>query len=155
MRQVPPAPMRAPAAQPVPVGHQQVPVGNVPQPPGYAQNSGQQKQADMGNMPQPQAPSSRKAHVLIEINGRIVSDRQLDKPTLTVGRISGNDIQVLADRVSRFHARIRWENGSWLIEDADSLNGISYHGNRIDRHILMNGDKIMLGPKATLHYKAT
>jgi ATP-binding cassette subfamily B protein len=155
MRPVPPAPMRAPAAQPVPVGHQQVPLGNVPLPPGYAQNSGQQKQADMGNMPQPHAPSSRKAHVLIEINGRIVSDRQLDKPTLTVGRISGNDIQVLADRVSRFHARIRWENGSWLIEDADSLNGISYHGNRIDRHILMNGDKIMLGPKATLHYKAT
>jgi hypothetical protein len=34
-------------------------------------------------------------------------------------------------------------------------NTISYHGNRIDRHILMNGDKIMLGPKATLHYKAT
>jgi len=155
MRQVPPAPTRAPAAQPVPVGHQQVPVGNVPLPPGYTQNGGQQKQAYMGNMPQPQAPSSRKAYVLIEINTKIVSDRQLDKPILTVGRISGNDIQVLADRVSRLHARIRWENGSWLIEDADSLNGISYHGNRIDRHILMNGDRIMLGPKAALHYKTT
>ena len=93
--------------------------------------------------------------MLIEINSKIVSDRQLDKPILTVGRISGNDIQVLADRVSRLHARIRWENGSWLIEDADSLNGISYHGSRIDRHILMNGDRIMLGPKAALHYKTT
>src|SRR6266699_1138544 len=148
MRQVPPAPMRAPTAQPVPVG-------NVPLPPGYTQNGGQQKQAYMGNIPQPQAPSSRKAYVLIEINSKIVSDRQLDKPILTVGRISGNDIQVLADRVSRLHARIRWENGSWLIEDADSLNGISYHGSRIDRHILMNGDRIMLGPKAALHYKTT
>jgi len=153
MRQVPPAPMRAPAApQPVPVGHQQVPVGNFPLPPGYAQNGGQQKQASMGNMPQ--APSSRKAYVMIEIDGRIVSERRLDKPILTVGRISGNDIQVLADRVSRLHARIRWENGSWLIEDADSLNGISYRGNRIDRHTLTNGDRIMLGPKAALHYKA-
>ena len=153
MRQVPPAPMRAPAGQPVPMGYQQFPpAGNVPRPPNYVQNGGQQNQVYMGNMPQ--APSVGKAHVLIEIDGRIVGERQLDKPTLTVGRISGNDIQVLADRVSRLHARIRWENGSWLIEDADSLNGISYHGNRIDRHTLTNGDRIMLGPKAAIHYKA-
>ena len=106
----------------------------------------------MGSVPQ--APSVGKARVLIEIEGRIVGERQLDKPILSVGRISGNDIQVLADRVSRLHARIRWENGSWIIEDADSLNGINFHGNRIDRHILTNGDRIMLGPKAALHYKA-
>jgi len=153
MHQIPPTPMRAPAVPPpVPMGHQQVPVGNVPLPPGYAQNGGQQKQAYMGSVPQ--APSVGKARVLIEIEGRIVGERQLDKPMLSVGRISGNDIQVLADRVSRLHARIRWENGSWLIEDADSLNGISFHGNRIDRHIFTNGDRIMLGPKAALHYKA-
>jgi len=85
----------------------------------------------------------------------IVGVRQLNKPILSIGRISGNDIQVLADRVSRLHARIRWENGSWLIEDADSLNGISLRGNRIDRHTLMNGDRIMLGPKAALHYQVT
>src|SRR5260370_22117528 len=102
----------------------------------------------------PQGPPVGKSRAFIEIYCRIFGERQRNKPILSVGRISGNDIQVLADRVSRLHARIRWENGSWLIEDADSLNGISYRGNRIDRHTLTNGDRIMLGPKAALHYKA-
>jgi hypothetical protein len=42
----------------------------------------------------------------------------------------------------------------WLIEDADSLNGIIYQGNRVDRHVLVNGDQIFLAPKANLYYEA-
>ncbi len=145
LRQVPPPSPRMPAVP------QPLPVGNIPPSPVYAQNGGQQQKVHRGNMP---ASSPQRARMSIEINGSIVGERQLDKSILTVGRISGNDIQVLADRVSRLHARIRWENGTWLIEDADSLNGIFYQGNRIDRHILMNGDRIMLGPKAALHYRA-
>jgi ATP-binding cassette subfamily B protein len=160
LQQVPPPPPRMPAApQPLPAGYQnwQAPMENVPRPPApFVGGNGQNdRRAQMGNMPQHYGSSVQKARVSIEINGEIVSERQLNKPILTVGRISGNDIQVLADRVSRLHARIRWENGSWLIEDADSLNGIFFHGNRIDRRILMNGDRVMLGPKAALHYKTT
>jgi len=92
--------------------------------------------------------------VLVEIDGKIISERPLNKPVLTVGRLSSNDIPVLVDRVSRRHARIRWENGTWLIEDAESLNGISYQGNRIDSRVLVNGDRIMLAPRAILHFKA-
>jgi len=161
MRQAPPAAPRMlvtpPPPQSVPVGRQNRPAGagNVPIPGagGYPQNGGQQRQAQAGNIPQ-QGFRSDNAQVLVEIDGKIVREQPLNKPILTVGRLSSNDIPILADRVSRLHARIRWENGTWLIEDADSLNGISIQGTRVDRHVLTNGDRISLAPKAILHYKA-
>jgi hypothetical protein len=99
-----------------------------------------------------QAP--QQARVRIEVDGQIIGERQLDKPVLTIGRLSGNDVQVPSQRVSRLHARIRWENGTWVIEDADSLNGIVYQGARVDRHVLVNGDRIVFAPKASLYYEA-
>ncbi len=156
MRQVPPAGPRMPAAppQPVPIGRQPAGAGNVPMPiRDYPQNEGPQRQARVGVIPQ-QGFRSDKAQVLVEIDGKIIREQPLNKSILTVGRLSSNDIPILADRVSRLHARIRWENGTWLIEDADSLNGISIQGTRVDRHVLTNGDRILLAPKAILHYKA-
>ncbi len=160
LRQVPPVVPRMPITplppQPLPAGQQHRPAavayGATPGR-GYAQNGGQQRQAQMGNIPQ-QGFRSDNARVLVEIDGKIIREQPLNKPILTVGRLSSNDIPILADRVSRQHARIRWENGRWLIEDAESLNGISYQGNRIDSRVLLNGDRIMLAPKAILHYKA-
>jgi len=99
-----------------------------------------------------QGGAMQKARVLVEIDGKVVGEYRLDKQSMTVGRLTGNDIQVPSQRVSRLHARIRWENGAWLIEDAESLNGISYQGNRIDRHILKHGDRIMLAPRTILHF---
>lgn len=99
-----------------------------------------------------QAPQS--ARVRIEVEGQVIGVRPLDKPVLTIGRLAGNDVQVPSQRVSRMHARMRWENGAWLIEDADSLNGIAYQGKRVDRHVLSNGDQIILAPRVILYYEA-
>jgi ABC-type multidrug transport system ATPase subunit len=96
----------------------------------------------------------QRARVRIEVDGKVIGVRQLDKPVLTIGRLAGNDVQVPSQRVSRLHAKMRWENGTWLIEDADSLNGITYQGNRVDQHVLVNGDQIILAPKAILYYDA-
>ncbi len=163
VRQVPPPPSRLPAApsHASPAGYQNWPAvaANVPEPPmapvgGNGQHEGQERQA-YGNVPPQRGPALQNARVLIEVNGQLVGDWQLNKPVLTVGRNSANDIQVPVDRVSRLHAKIRWENGAWLIEDADSLNGILYQGSRIDRHVLVNGDRIMLAPKVALHFKGS
>lgn len=97
----------------------------------------------------------QRARVLIEIDGKIVAERRLDQQVLTVGRLSNNDVQVPSQRVSRLHARIRWENGNWLIEDADSLNGLLVKGQRVERqHILANGDRIQVAPTAALRYES-
>ncbi len=104
------------------------------------------------NQPQP-AAFNQKARVLIELDGKIIGERQLNQPVLTVGRLSGNDIQVPSQRVSRLHAKIRWENNAWMIEDAESLNGLVYQGHLVDRHILSNGDRIHVAPTAVLQYQ--
>jgi ATP-binding cassette subfamily B protein len=99
-----------------------------------------------------QAP--QRARVRIEVDGKIIGVRQLDKPVMTIGRLSSNNIEVPSQRVSRLHARIRWENGTWVIEDADSLNGITFQGNRVDRHVLFNGDQIVFAPRVAMYYEA-
>jgi len=104
-------------------------------------------------VPQPQqAGGMQKARVLVEIDGKVVGERRLDKAVLTIGRLSGNDIQVPSQRVSRLHAKIRWENGVWLIEDAESLNGLVYQGQLVERLPLKNGDRIHVSPTAVVQY---
>jgi len=108
-----------------------------------------------GWKPQPQTPPSpmKEARILIEVDGKIVGEHRLDKPLMTIGRLQGNNVYVPNQRVSRLHARIRYENNAWIIEDAESLNGIVYHGTRIERLALTNGDQIYLAPKVVLHYQ--
>ncbi|HEV7234713.1 MAG TPA: FHA domain-containing protein, partial [Ktedonobacteraceae bacterium] len=135
-----------PQNQPVTPAHSPVPLQVVPVVPVTAaslQNGGNGAN---------QAP--QRARVRIEVDGKMVGAYQLDRPVLAIGRLGGNDVQVPSQSVSRMHAKLRWENGSWLIEDANSLNGIVYQGNRVDRHVLANGDQIFLAPKVILHYEA-
>src|SRR6202030_4147740 len=84
-----------------------------------------------------------------------VSEQRLNKPVLTVGRLASNDIHVPSQRVSRMHAKVYWDNkhNSWMIEDMDSLNGLSYQGMRIDHYALSKGDRIYLAPSVVLQYK--
>src|SRR5579863_2500161 len=93
-----------------------------------------------------------RARILIEIDGKVVGERALNKPMLTVGRLSENDVQIPSQRVSRLHARIHEEYGTWVIEDAESLNGLIYRGQRVDRLVLSNGDRIHVAPTAVLQF---
>ncbi len=166
-QQVPPAypvpgvPLRPTVPQaggPVRPKQGQVPVA---QPvPGYPHNNRQQERQGPRGPQGPQAPvaanyTSQNARILIEMDGKIIGERELNKPILSVGRLSGNDVQVPSQRVSRLHAKIRWENNAWVIEDADSVNGLIYHGSRIDRLVLNDGDRIGIAPSAVLHFKVT
>lgn len=95
-----------------------------------------------------------RARIRVELDGKAVGERLLDQPVLTVGRLNSNDVQIPSPRISRLHAKLRLENGVWLIEDADSLNGIVYQGQRVDRHFFSDGDKIFLASRAILSYEA-
>jgi ATP-binding cassette subfamily B protein len=143
--QVPPSPASVPAPMPAVNGGQ----ANR----GTSDGRKAVPQPARSNQPQP-AASNQKARVLIEIDGKVIGEQHLNKPVLTVGRLSGNDIQVPSQRVSRLHARIRWENGAWVIEDAESLNGLIYQGQLVERHVLSNGDRIHVAPTAVIQYKA-
>jgi peptidoglycan glycosyltransferase len=111
-------------------------------------NGWQQQQPAWNNNVQP----GINARIVIELDGKVIGQRPLNKQVMTVGRLSGNDIQVPSQRVSRLHAKIRLENGRWLMEDADSLNGLIYQGKRMDRIALNNGDRVYIAPTAALQY---
>lgn len=116
----------------------------------------QQAQPAWGNDVQPVSSFPPvNARIVIEVDGKVIGEYPLNKPLLTVGRLSGNDIQVPSKRVSRLHAKIRWENGKWLIEDAESLNGLIYQGKRVNRLTLSNGDRIYLAPTAVIQFVST
>lgn len=68
-----------------------------------------------------------------------------------IGRWNDSSI-VLADAlVSRNHAKIRWENGVFILYDMGSRNGTYVNGNRVNRAILNNNDEIRVG-QTTLHF---
>jgi ATP-binding cassette, subfamily B, bacterial len=108
-----------------------------------------------GWRPQPQTPQGpmKEARVLIELDGKVIGERILDKSLLTVGRLSANDVHVPSQKVSRKHAKIYQENGAWVIEDAESLNGLVYQGQRVDKVMLKNGDRIHVAPMVALQYR--
>jgi ABC-type multidrug transport system ATPase subunit len=158
-------PRQAQPQRPPFVPTQRVPPGgqNWPQPQAWPSPSGQQAPMHQGNrggngQGQQQQPlaaipvAPQKARVLIEVDGKVVGERALNKPSLTIGRLSTNDVQIPSQRVSRLHAKIHQENGTWVIEDAESLNGLVYRSQRIDRLVLSNGDRIYLAPTASLQF---
>jgi pSer/pThr/pTyr-binding forkhead associated (FHA) protein len=92
------------------------------------------------------------AHVVVEMDGQIVGEYPLNKPVLTVGRLAGNDVPIPEQRVSRLHAKIYAEQGAWMIEDIESINGMVYQGKRVERLALADGDDVYIAPNVVLHY---
>jgi DNA-binding response OmpR family regulator len=78
---------------------------------------------------------------------------ELPAGATTIGRDEDCDI-VLADReVSRRHAQIRNESGSYILVDLGSTNGTLVNGVRVERSIpLRSGDEITIVPRHRLQF---
>ncbi|WP_219471833.1 FHA domain-containing protein [Nonomuraea rhizosphaerae] len=62
-----------------------------------------------------------------------------------LGRDPRSDVVVTADRVSRTHAVIWFEDGRWNLEDAGSRNGTFEGGRRVQRIVVGPGSRVNLG----------
>lgn len=93
------------------------------------------------------------AEITIAVDGQVLTRHALNKPIMTIGRLATNDITVPLSSISRTHAKIVARNGAWVIEDTESLNGLIYHGERIDRLILKSGDRLLLAAGVVLHFQ--
>jgi predicted component of type VI protein secretion system len=70
----------------------------------------------------------------------------LGKESITIGRQTGNTIQLTEKNVSRRHARLTPDGDAWVIEDLGSYNGVKVNGRPVDaRVVLQEGDVVQIG----------
>ena len=86
--------------------------------------------------------------LLIWQDGDIIKDQwTLDDDEILLGRDASCQINLSSRWISRIHARLRRETNHYVLEDADSKNGLYVNGQRIYKsHILADGDKLQLAP---------
>ncbi len=70
---------------------------------------------------------------------------EISRTPFTLGRQGDSDLVLLDNRISRHHARILQEAGSYRIEDSGSRHGTFVNGARVVSCELKTGDQISLG----------
>jgi diguanylate cyclase (GGDEF)-like protein len=104
----------------------------------------------------PRAAVTAERFVLLQLDGvdagTVVA--LSDQPS-TIGRHTGNQIQLQGGGISRNHARITWQAGGHVLEDLQSANGTFVRGQRVTRVVLCDGDLVQLGPHACFRYTRT
>lgn len=64
---------------------------------------------------------------------------------VTIGREEGNLLRLNDERVSRFHAKVQFDNGEVIITDLDSTNGTRVNNNVVQIRRLRAGDRVHIG----------
>ncbi|MCC7125473.1 MAG: SpoIIE family protein phosphatase [Acidobacteria bacterium] len=72
----------------------------------------------------------------------------LDKPTITIGRRTENDVRLGGSDVSRDHAEIVAVNGGFVLRDRGSRYGTFVNDEPITEHTLRHGDRLQFGRAA-------
>src|SRR3954452_13900058 len=69
-----------------------------------------------------------------------------DLPTpVTIGREEGNLLRLNDERVSRFNAKVQFDNGEVILTDLESTNGTRVNGNVVQIRRLRPGDRVGVG----------
>lgn len=79
-------------------------------------------------------------------SGSLAGNRiEVPEGGLDIGRSEENDVVLKDEGVSRFHARLLYDNGSLWLQDAGSRNGVFVNGVRVTGHqALRVGDEIKI-----------
>ena len=68
-----------------------------------------------------------------------------DSGELLIGRSADLDLVLSEEMVSRKHAKMRIQGGSMVLTDLGSTNGSYVNGEKIRRHDVKMGDRLLLG----------
>jgi len=103
--------------------------------------------------PVPPRDKAGPSAYLVVISGPSFGEMyRLKSERSTLGRGERADIRVLDDGVSREHAAIERDGGKMVLVDRGSTNGTYCNGARIERHDLIDGDKISIGATTILRF---
>jgi diguanylate cyclase (GGDEF)-like protein len=96
--------------------------------------------------------NARSAYFIV-INGRAVGKMfKLAGNRMVIGRQPTNEILVDDEGVSRQHAFVERNALGLVLVDNASTNGVFVNGQRVQRHLLQDGDKVQLGSSAILKF---
>jgi diguanylate cyclase (GGDEF)-like protein len=97
--------------------------------------------------------TSRDHAYLIVLAGSAMGEMfKLSRKQTVIGRGQNAHIRMMDEGVSREHCEIQTEGDSMILHDLGSTNGTFCRGARIDRHILEDGDKILVGSSTVLKF---
>ena len=86
-----------------------------------------------------------KRHYLVFETGALEKTVYPLLETTTIGRGSSNLIPLSDPTASRNHAKVHYHEGSWIVEDVGSTNGIIFNGERVGKISLSAGDMFQIG----------
>ena len=77
----------------------------------------------------------------------------INQSITTIGRNAENDIVISDDRrVSRQHARLLWNNGSWSIEKLSQASNVIVAGQSVQQAVLSDGTTVRLGEESSFQF---
>ncbi|MHB9101125.1 MAG: FHA domain-containing protein [Sulfuricella sp.] len=85
------------------------------------------------------------AKLIITLDGQLLSEFELDKERITIGRMPHNDIPIDNLAISGEHAAITTFHNDAFVEDLGSTNGTLVNQQPITKHALHHGDEIEIG----------
>lgn len=89
-------------------------------------------------------------YFLIEQPGAPTIKTPFTAPETTFGRAENNSVILVADEVSRHHARVEMRDDLIVLVDLNSLNGTYVNGQRVVERILSDKDEIWMGGKCRM-----
>ena len=104
----------------------------------------------------PRKPQTKDRHLLVRVRGSHLGHvTRLPREPLRVGRSQECELWLSDDGVSRRHAMLVPLDDSYLLVDTESANGTFVGGQRVERHVLKDGDWIQFGAAAAFRYTQT
>src|SRR4051794_29278183 len=95
------------------------------------------------------------AYLIVMAGAKAGGGYKNEKDETVIGRGDKASLRLLDDGISRDHARIVKEGDQLVLEDMGSTNGTHCNGERVTRHALSEGDKILLGSTTILKFSYT
>jgi len=105
--------------------------------------------------PLPHPDPLKKYPYLDPVQGNVVAEPvYLLQDSFQIGRGSDNDLQLQDAKVSRQHARLRYAQGAWFIQDQESAGGILVNQEPISATRIMTGDQIQIGDQVFIFHES-
>jgi diguanylate cyclase (GGDEF)-like protein len=93
----------------------------------------------------PRAEGPGEACVIVIYGPELGKRMQLGTAPFSIGRSTKNDLSIDQESISRHHAKITFEEGSFRIEDLGSTNGTFVNEERVQTRALGDGDQVQIG----------